>query len=301
MTDTLYIIGNGFDLHHGIRSSYKAFGEYLKSHDRNTYEVIERHLGVYDDLWAEFEQRLADLDRDDLMINYASFWLESYDAEDWRDAYHHDYQYEIGRVVEAISETLGLRFGEWIRQLRIPDPSEIVRIRLTVDGSATYLNFNYTPSLQRLYGVPDARILHIHGAAMNADLRLILGHGRQPEKNPDPSRFERDPEDAADMRIVEGHAIIDKYFQETFKPTAEIIRDNAAFFGNLSSVRRIFVMGHSVSRVDHPYFREVIRNIDPGRVTWKISYFDDLKALRERVAELGIATDLVEFARLTDF
>src|SRR5947209_7212449 len=142
MTETLYIIGNGFDLHHGIRSSYYAFGEYLKSHDRDTHSVVERHLGVDADFWAEFEERLADLDTDSV-IDYASSWLESYGAEDWSDAYHHDYQYEIDRVVEAIL-ALRLRFGEWIRQLRIPDPSEIARIRLPLDVSATYLNFNYT-------------------------------------------------------------------------------------------------------------------------------------------------------------
>lgn len=60
-------------------------------------------------------------------------------------------------------------------------------------------------------------------------------------------------------------------------------------------------MGHSVFGVDRPYFREVIRNIDAGRVTWKISYFDDLKVLRERVEELNIAQHLVEFALLRDF
>jgi hypothetical protein len=30
MTNTLYIIGNGFDLHHRIQSSFSAFGEYLR-------------------------------------------------------------------------------------------------------------------------------------------------------------------------------------------------------------------------------------------------------------------------------
>ena len=113
MTETLYIIGNGFDLQHGIRSSYKAFGEHLKSHDRDTYNVVERHLGVSSDFWAEFEEGLAELDTDSV-IDYASSWLKSYDAEDWSDAYHHDYQYEINRVVQAISATLRLRFGESI-------------------------------------------------------------------------------------------------------------------------------------------------------------------------------------------
>ena len=300
MTDTLYIIGNGFDLHHGIRSSYKAFGEYLKGHDRNTYDVVERFFDVDAHFWGQFEERLAALDIDSL-IDYATAFLVSYGAEDWSDAYHHDYQYEINQVVKAISETLRLRFGEWIRQLCIPEPSEIATIRLPVNPSASFLNFNYTPSLQRLYGVPDAHILHIHGAAVEySDAGVVLGHGWEPEENPDPYRFERAPEDA-DMRVVEGQRSIDLYFRETFKPTAKIIRDNAAFFGNLSQVERIFVMGHSVSGIDRPYFREVIRNINAGRVTWKISYFGDLKALQERFEELSIAPHLVEFALLVDF
>ncbi|MER8808248.1 AbiH family protein [Mesorhizobium australicum] len=37
MVKTLYIVGNGFDLRHGIPSSYKAFGEYLRTVDAKTY------------------------------------------------------------------------------------------------------------------------------------------------------------------------------------------------------------------------------------------------------------------------
>ena len=298
MTNTLYIIGNGFDLHHGIQSSFRAFGEYLRDHDQATYNVLERYFDVDSEFWAEFEEQLADRDA---LIDHASNWLVSYDAADWRDAYHHDFQYEMDRDIEAISTTLRLRFGEWVRQIRIPEPSEIACNRLPIDKSATYLNFNYTPSLQRLYSVPDAHILHIHGKATDSDAQLVLGHGWEPEENPDPFRFERDPQDAADMRVVEGHRAIDEYFRDTFKPTPQIIRDNTAFFGNLSQVERIFVMGHSLSRVDHRYFREVIRNIDSNRATWKISYFDDLKGLRARFEEFGITPHLVEFAPLSDF
>ena len=103
------------------------------------------------------------------------------------------------------------------------------------------------------------------------------------------------------MRVVEGQRIIDEYFRVTFKPTAQIISDNGGFFAGLSRVDSIFVMGHSVSEVDHPYFLEVIRNIDANRVPWKISYFGDLPGLRGRVEELGIAPHLVEYALLTDF
>ena len=299
MRDTLYIIGNGFDLHHRIPSSYRAFGEYLETHDSNTYEFVDRYFYVDDEFWSEFEERLASFDIDTL-IQDASDVLKSYLTEKWSDAYHHDYQFEIKRAVKAISVTLRSRFAEWVRQLPIPVPSEIVDVQVTMDPSAVFLNFNYTPSLQRLYDVPDAHILHIHGAAANPDDQLVLGHGWEQEANLNPARFVGDPEQA-DAREMEGQGIIDRYFRETFKPTAEIIRDNAEFFTGLSQVARVFVMGHSVSHVDHRYFHEVLHNIDAERVQWKISYFGDSASLRERVEQLGIAPHLVKYARLAEF
>ncbi|RTE88967.1 bacteriophage abortive infection AbiH family protein [Bradyrhizobium sp. LVM 105] len=299
MGKTLYIIGNGFDLYHGIPSSYKAFGEYVRRSDAKTYEVVDKYFAMDAQFWAEFEDRLASFDSDSL-IEDASNFLVGYGADDWSDAYHHDYQYEIQQAVEAISTTLRLRFAEWIRQLPVPFAFEFSGQRVPVDPSAIFLNFNYTPSLQRLYGVPDSNVLHIHGAAANPTETLVLGHGWQPDPNPDPYRFERDPEDA-DMRVVEGQGIVDDYFRDTFKPTAKVIEKNAVFFAGLSDVDRIVVMGHSVSEVDHPYFEEVIARIDVNRVRWKVSYYGDLDGLRQRTGSLGVPSHLIEYALLNEF
>lgn len=296
---SLYIIGNGFDLHHQIPSSYRAFGEYLQSHDRNTYDVVERYFDVDADFWADFEERLASFDGDTLIAD-ASEFLVGYGAEDWSDAYHHDYQFEISQSVDAVSAKLMSRFAEWIRQLPIPERSSVSDLMLSLDSRDNFLNFNYTPTLQRLYDVPDSQILHIHGAATSQSAQLVLGHGWEPPAELDPYRVASNPEDA-DIRVVEGQRIIDDYFKKTFKPTAQIIRDNDGFFAGLSPVERIFVMGHSISTVDHPYFREVIRSIDADRVRWKISYFGDPAGVSERVQELGIPSDLVEYALLTQF
>ena len=299
MEKTFYIIGNGFDLHHGIPSSYKAFGEYLRQSDAKTYEVVEKYFAMDAQFWAEFEDRLASLDSDSL-IEDASNFLVGYGADDWSDAYHHDYQSEIQQAVEAISTTLRLRFAEWIRQLPVPWAAEFRGQRVPLDPSAVFLNFNYTPSLQRLYGVPNINVLHIHGAAANPTETLVLGHGWEPDPNLDPYRFEQDPE-GADMRVVEGQVIVDQYFKDTFKPTAKVIENNAAFFAELSDVDRIVVMGHSVSEVDHPYFKEIIANIDVKRVRWKVSYYWDLDGLRKRMESLGVPTHLTEYALLNAF
>ncbi len=299
MGKTLYIIGNGFDLHHGIPSSYKAFGEYIRRFDAATYAVVEKYFPMDAQFWAEFEDRLASFDSDSL-IEDASDFLVSYGAEDWSDAYHHDYQYEIQQSVEAISTTLRLRFAEWIRQLPIPWAAEFSGQRVSLDPSAVFLNFNYTSSLQRLYGVPDINVLHIHGAAADPTDTLVLGHGWAPDPNLDPYRFEHDPE-GADIRVVEGQRIVDGYFRDTFKPTAKVIEKNAAFFAGLSDIDRIVVMGHSVSEVDHPYFEQIIANIDIKRVSWKISYHGDLDGLRRRIASLGVPAHLAEYDLLNAF
>jgi hypothetical protein len=109
MTTTLYIIGNGFDLHHGIPSAYKDFGTFVKPNDPEIYGLIEEYFGIDDGFWSDFEARLAHFDADTLS-EYASNFLVSYGADDWTDSYHHDYQYEIDRVVKALSRGLKRQF-----------------------------------------------------------------------------------------------------------------------------------------------------------------------------------------------
>lgn len=143
-------------------------------------------------------------------------------------------------------------------------------------------------------------MLHIHGAETNPTETLVLGHGWEPVSNPDPYRFERDPEDA-DVRVIEGQTIVDGYFSDTFKPTAKVIERNSVLFAGLSGVDWVVVMGHSVSEVDHPYFAKVIANIDVDRVRWKVSYYGDLFGLRQRLEALGVRSHQVDYALLSDF
>ena len=69
----LYIIGNGFDIHHGIDSKYSAFGKFLFVNDRETYNFVEKYFAVEDDFWSDFEARLADFDAGSLIENASDF------------------------------------------------------------------------------------------------------------------------------------------------------------------------------------------------------------------------------------
>ena len=76
----LYMIGNGFDLWHGIPSNYREFESFVKEHDSDLFDAVETYLGA---------------------------------KKNWSDAHHHhDFQYEVERVVERLSTTLRIQFGK---------------------------------------------------------------------------------------------------------------------------------------------------------------------------------------------
>ena len=259
----LYIIGNGFDLHHGVKSSYAAFGEYLREVDSDTYAQLERYFTVDEQFWGEFEEQLAHLDTDSLLDD-ATVFLASYGADDWSDSGHHDYEYELDRVVSAISSTLRLRFSEWVRKIEIPTSAEVFSKQLPLRRNARYLTFNYTDTLQRVYGISDERVLHIHGSAARSKDQLVLGHGWVRTES-DSFNHGVDPE-SADVRFMAGNEIVDRYFSDTFKPTAMVIDAHQEFFRSLSAITRIFIMGHSLSEVDLPYLKELRRHLGSNAV-----------------------------------
>ncbi|MBX3489802.1 AbiH family protein [Parvibaculum sp.] len=42
---TLYVIGTGFDLHHGMATGYKHIGEFLKRNHRELYNLLPNRRG----------------------------------------------------------------------------------------------------------------------------------------------------------------------------------------------------------------------------------------------------------------
>lgn len=119
VTSTLFIIGNGFDLHHRIESKYSDFASYLERVHRHTLRIVEDYVVPDKDLWSVLEERLAEVDVDQIE-DYAENFLASYGADDWSDSGHHDYEYEIEQICNAISRKLRKHFADWVRQLEIP-------------------------------------------------------------------------------------------------------------------------------------------------------------------------------------
>lgn len=287
----LYVVGNGFDLHHQMETSYRHFREYLQQHHGDLYRLLDEYFPTYDDdFWSHFEEQLANFDAETLVEN-SEHLIVSYGAEDWSDSYHHDYAYELEKVVEALSKGLLAAFTEWVSQIAIPSPDSLEVERARIDPTARFINFNYTPTLQCLYGVPNPHVWHIHGSTASSGA-LVLGHAWKPK--PDETWSARADSEDTDTRVIDGVRILDEYFEASFKDTASIIANNATRFATLADVDEIRVLGHSLADVDLPYLSKIAASAQPN-AQWRISYFNDLEDLRakfEQFASLELATFL---------
>lgn len=251
----LYVIGNGFDLWHNIPSRFSDFKSYVSENARQVFEEVETYLPAGDE-WNQLERAFAEMDVDALIDNLGHF-MASYGADDWSDSGHHDFQYEVENCVERLSTGLKDQFAKWVRGLPIPSHLEVRRRLKTLDPEAHYLTFNYTPTLKTVYGIDSRRVCFIHGNAAVKDEELILGHAWSPTVRP--SLNSSEGVDEMDVRMFEANEIIDDYFSNTFKRSAEIIQKNAHFFDQLFDVEEVVILGHSLSEVDSEYFAALLK------------------------------------------
>jgi len=287
-TPKLFIIGNGFDLHHEVPSEYSHFKAFVQEHDSHLFRTVEDYLPADED-WSDLESALAEIDVDSMIGDLEQF-MPGYGSDDWSDSGHHDFQYEVSRVVECLSMELRGRFVQWIRQLPIPALTTASQRLQTIDPAAPFLTFNYTSTLRDLYGVPDSHVLHIHGRADLPDNKLILGHAWNPEERR--SLNDRPDIEEIDTRLMEGNTILDGYFSRTFKPSARLIEEHRPFFDQLSEVEEVCILGHSLHEVDAPYYRRLLATPGIASAQWQLACIpeEDWDKKAARLHELGVQT-----------
>lgn len=291
----LFIIGNGFDLHHGMKTSYWDFRNYLLETDTEILRTMEMFNMFQEDLWSDFEANLANIDIQ-LMYDYYSDSLVSYADDNWSDMYHHEFQYFIEQDTSYMSYGLISQFVKWIRSIDLPTTmSEGIAICFAEVRDSNYLNFNYTPTLQSLYGIDDEKVLHIHNRVVNERSEIILGHAvGKPQRNLDWAY--------GDVRTDEAYDSIRQYYATTHKSTASVIAKNQSFFNSPDKYNEIFIMGHSLSDVDLPYIQQITTNLCHKNTRWYVSYYNagEIASLRGSLKRCSISDNKVSFFRLCD-
>lgn len=313
MIKKLYIIGNGFDLHHHLKTSYYDFAMYLKEKHRDIYDTLEKYISYPvsdEDLWARFEDNLSNLDAEEILSDNSNY-LPDYASEEFRDRDRYAFPDTMQQFYKNLTEGILYTFTEFIRQVEFSTKS--YGRKIVMDMSATFLTFNYTDTLERLYGINKSNITYIHNSVSNGIGEIVLGHGINPEtfeeKLPDPPD-DIEPEQleewyrsnvSYDYSYDEGKKNLKQYFTDTFKPTKEIIGRHAAFFNQLINIAELFVLGHSMSTVDLPYFYKIIQGINKN-VKWTVSYYnpDEYKRHLKALTDLSIDHKNVTLVQLTD-
>ena len=276
---TLYVIGNGFDLAHGIKSSYNDFYGWLKDnkYDRHIH-LLDIFFNKEESFWKNIEQSLGEYKEEDILSFCSPREID----------YEHPMRYSAivedspREVFMPIVETFVNLFSEWVNSIEL---SVIGGRRFGLTADSIYLTFNYTETLEAIYCIPESRILHIHGNRNDrrGKTDYIFGHNKL-----------RDPLDSwrpSDL-IFESQAyeMIINFMNGFVKATNKILEYNGRFFEQLSDINRVVVIGHSLGEIDMPYFEKIKSSVGPNAL-WQFSWHraDDLVNIQILANKLGLS------------
>lgn len=276
--NVLYIIGNGFDRHHHIRSSYLDFADWLKKNNKVLYGTLS-DVCKEDFLWKDFERALAYVNRD-YFISMGDIMLPTNWTEDDGYAelfYAQDY---VRGEADIFWDKIQKWFRKWVRTIKWEKDSASKKVR--IDYDARFITFNYTPFLETEYSISPENILYIHGRAGDQKSPPIIGHdgrdtfdewyktaGKETKRHYQ-GKYAMLPEVEMMTRSVE------EFYSVSEKPVQAILSRHQDFIRGLHDVECLYVLGHSLGNVDIPYFKAINdANERPDELQWYVSYYSD--------------------------
>lgn len=191
----LFIIGNGFDIAHGLPTKYSDFRDFLRKHDFSffekifeiykysfrriihpvTHEILNLNDEVKDEyglLWQDFEISMGNIN-ESIIPNKYEFRLE------WEDEYDDQIRkfidQDIKKFFYEVYEHLQNKLDEWISNIDITNLTK-KSLLINKKNYDLYLNFNYTRVLEEVYNIEEG-ICHIHGEM--GETPLIMGHNNK--------------------------------------------------------------------------------------------------------------------------
>ena len=146
-------------------------------------------------------------------------------------------------------------FRLWIKEIqstidRGNYQSKASLLKLFSDPEMQFFSFNYTKTLQKLYGVK--KVIHIHN---RVGQKLIFGH----DKNDEVGLYQNmDYEDGPNI----SSSFLDDMVLSFKKDTASPMKKYANFFRSLNcNIDRVYSYGFSYGKVDRGYIKEIISRI----------------------------------------
>lgn len=246
------VIGNGFDLYHGLQTRYSDFRDWLsENHPDDLNDIEEAFPADREVLWSNFESCIGDLaEKDPQRI------LDLPPQERER----------LEAVYRRIPD-LFLEWAEGIDRSALGVPIQSIKDLFSPDDMC--LDFNYTDTVDRLYNTE--HVLYIHSASPGM---VTVGHSRgigpvlqtaEPTvydinlESPEPpvERINDDPD--VDWEENRKRMNANLAVKSLFKNPEENIRRWRPCFDGYRSADTIVILGWSLGREDRAYMDELLR------------------------------------------
>lgn len=302
----LFIIGNGFDLAYGYKTSYTDFLDFLKR-EAEVQEIgysgyVPERQGladgsvIYDgkevakylleiievsppggNNWADFEEMLGRWD-------YSDYLVSSKDGLDYKEQAHSNEvttsdllgaTTKIKNFITAWSKELGTRSKPFF---------SINKIKLSPSIGDLVLNFNYTDIFEKVYNIKIDNICYIHG---KDGKNIVFGHGNNKDYN----------ENNQDAYI--GANTYEIY--DALKKDIDIALDNNIDFFNRigSEVNEVHSYGFSYSDADLIYIKEICNRLTNPSLVWHLHglTYDDNEAAANKIIECGYKGEFALYSK----
>lgn len=292
MKNTLYVIGNGFDRYHDLPTRYQDFHKYILENELDVENSLEEYFqlrreGDNESLWSNFEDDLGTFIGERFFDEHCHINPQD---DDFRPSFVYSLEDDMVMETEDLVDKIRKAFGEWIEKINI----EEVCKKGNIANNVIFLNFNYTSTLEKVYGVDREKVFHIHGSIEDLD-SLVFGHGKDID---DTGEYDEDGVPLNESMFSRAEAISKSPFYSFKKPVMNIIEENNAFFKKLHLVNEVIILGHSMNKIDLPYFEEILKNTTNS--SWKVSFFGEAEKEKHyaTLSALGIDSRLITQANI---
>ena len=276
---TLYVIGNGFDMHHGLPTSLAGVRDYAKDsafgrlYENGVFMMLaHQKLEVH---WNNLEENLANLDVDELMEQKREYYDD--------DPHENQFLYEVEVAIDAITLGLVQELCSYLIKAEKQDVEADKQLRL--DTNARFLSFNYTNTLERIYAIPSENICYIHGN-LNNQAGVVIGHAMKdsdykPEPKVDMSTWPEEVIEAyTDAYSQDYESALESahsYFKKSFKDSGDCLTLASDFFYPLRDIDNVIILGHSLAEIDYVYFEYINQLVGMECQWWGTYYPSDEK------------------------
>lgn len=301
---SLFISGNGFDIAHGIPTKYSDFRSFVISTYPEALEMRDEVVCLKDfenidpnefsaeillhtmdtmagENWCDFENALAyiSFNRKFPMANHKENETEKEDQE-LMEHYLLYMDLLTGGFISC-SKIWQDFFRLWIKDVQKKIDNEQYSSRDTLSfllskPDMQFFTFNYTKTLQKLYGIK--KVIHIHN---RVGQKLIFGHGKNNVMyDPLLTDFSEGP--------CYSSSFLDDMVMSFKKNTNSPLKKYNNFFKGLNhTIEKVYSYGFSYGKVDSVYIKKIVDGISPN-ATWYFTEFEakDSEAIRIKKIKL---------------